>query len=256
MALSEDGERWFLVNASPDLRAQIEATSELHPRGEGRRQTPLAGVLLTNADLDHVLGLFLLRENRELHLCATDATRLCVTEGLGLDAVVGAYSEVVWHSPPLGAAAERLRIGSSELRFRAIPLPASAPRYAGSGGDGDSVAYEISGEAGTLVIAPDVGALTAELRDAIGRAEAVLFDGTFWSREELREIDPRARSAEEMGHLPIRESLPVMAELGARVKAYIHINNTNPMLDPRSAEHAQMREAGVAIATDGMEFSV
>ncbi|MEQ1858718.1 MAG: MBL fold metallo-hydrolase [Chthoniobacteraceae bacterium] len=237
VALGVEGGRWILVNASPDIRAQIEAFPELHPRSE--RDTPIAGVLLTNADLDHVLGLYMLREGGALDVFATDATRECIERHLGIGA---AHRGIRWLAPPL-------------VRMRAIPLPAAAPRYATPFAGEHSVAFEIEGEHGTLVVAPDVGEITPDLDAALHRASAVLFDGTFWSDDELQQIEPKARTAREMGHLPVQASLPRLAALPARVKVFLHINNTNPIL-AHSAERAAVETAGWQVGRDGFEFDV
>jgi pyrroloquinoline quinone biosynthesis protein B len=251
VALSPDGEHWYLVNASPDIRAQIEAFPALHPRGAGTRNTPLAGVLLTNADLDHVLGLFELR-GHAWDVWATEAARHCLEHALGLGAVMNAFGEIRWHSLAHESA-------GGGLRFRTIQLPASPPRYAIQSrppSHGHSVAFEIEGEAGTLVIAPDVSEITPELDAALERASAVLFDGTFWCEDELQKIDPKARGSREMGHLPVQSSLARLSRLSASVKAYVHINNTNPILAPGSSECAAVEAAGLRVASDGFEFDV
>src|ERR1700694_858674 len=79
VAISADGISWFLLNASPDLRTQIEANSFLHPTG-GVRHSPISGVALTSADLDHCLGLLLLRELQPLQIFATASIRKLLRE--------------------------------------------------------------------------------------------------------------------------------------------------------------------------------
>ena len=108
-----------------------------------------------------------------------------------------------------------------------------------------------------MLVAPAVGELTDELRDAANGSSVVLFDGTFWSDEELRDFRPRARTAREMNHLPIREeSLDFLRDLKAQRKIYVHINNTNPILMPGSSERMQVEEAGIEIAHDGLEIVI
>lgn len=261
MALSADGRNWFLVNASPDLRAQIEATPVLHPRETPARNSPIAGVLLTNADLDHVLGLILLREGEPLPVLATEAVRETLTGPLGFETLLGGFCGIRWETAPVEVSPLRLRDGSlSGLSVRTIFLPGGPPRFdkTSTGKDGHSVAFQIRDERGArLLLAPDVAEITPELQRALEESDAVIFDGTFWVAEELRRIAPQARTAQQMGHLPIRDgSLDVLRKLPARWKVFTHINNTNPILDGDSPEYAAVLAAGVTVGEDGLVFEL
>lgn len=263
MALSADGKHWFLLNASPDLRAQIEAFPPLQPDPASPRNSPIQGVLLTNADLDHVLGLFQLREGAPLHVQAPLEVRVAINSALRLSKVLHPYCGVTWHEPPHRFSHLLLPDGAhSGLSYRAIPLPGHAPRFVSRGilgVDGHSIAYEITDDrtGGILLAAPDVAAITTGLRDSIERADAILFDGTFWRGNELQEVRPGARTAREMDHLPISEgSLNALREAPAQHKIYLHINNTNPILAAASAERAEVEKASVAVGCDGMEFEL
>jgi pyrroloquinoline quinone biosynthesis protein B len=259
VAISADGERWFLVNASPDLREQIESFPPLQPRAF--RGSPIEGVLVTNADLDHTLGLFLLRGGEGVRVFAPKEIWKTLEEGLNLGHVLRQYGGVTFSPAPDGFAPLTLRDGTaSGLRYRAIPLPGNAPRYARSARDeGQSFAFLIEDEKNRgagIVVAPDVAQITPALREALGDAALILFDGTFWTEDELQRIDPTARTASAMGHLPIRNgSLPVLRELGGR-RVYLHINNTNPMLASPSPERSEVERAGIEIGADGAEFEV
>ncbi|HYR58888.1 MAG TPA: pyrroloquinoline quinone biosynthesis protein PqqB, partial [Chthoniobacteraceae bacterium] len=261
VALSADGERWFLVNASPDLRAQIESFPALHARE--LRGTPIEAVLFTNADLDHVLGAFILRESGTVALHATFAVRETLATGLRLDAVLRAFAEVRWIDAPAQFSPLLDRAGSpSGISYRAIPLPGGPPPYASEckwEASGHSAAFQFADDAtgSRLLIAPDVAEITAPLRAAVGESDAVLIDGTFWSDDELRAVRPSARTAREMGHVPISGgTLDLVRESPARYKAFVHINNTNPILMPGSRERAAVESAGVVVAEDGSEFAV
>lgn len=261
VALSADGRNWFLVNASPDLRAQIEATPALHPRGTPSRNSPIAGVLLTNADLDHVLGLILLREGEPLPVLATDAVRETLTGPLGFETLLGGFCGIRWEPAPKEFSDLRLRDGSpSGLSVRTIFLPGGPPRFdkTSTSQSGHSVAFQIRDKDGArLLLAPDVAEITPELQQAMEEADAVIFDGTFWVADELRRLDPNARTAQQMGHLPIRDgSLEVLRKLPARWKIFTHINNTNPILDGDSPEHAAVLAAGITVGEDGLQFEV
>jgi len=237
VAVSADNQRWFLVNASPDLPRQIESTPALQPQPGSLRNSPIAGVLLTNADLDHTLGLLLLRQQQTRVLVyASDATRSALD-----------WLELLLH--PFGGSNWRTASGdfnslSNGLAFRAIELHKS---------NAFQLRDEVSGRA--ALIAPVVGELTAELRDAVDTSDVILFDGTFWNDDELRAVRRGARSAREMNHLPISDSsLALLRHSPARRKIYMHINNTNPILMPGSRERALVQQAGIEIACDGLEI--
>jgi len=285
--VSAEAGSWFLVNASPDLPAQIEACPELQPRPHPRRNTPLAGVLLTNADLDHVLGLFCLREGGRLNLWASRAVRDTLDDCLGLTAVLEALCGTAWHEPPMAEFAPLAPAGSksADLLCRAIDLGGAPPPFAKSERrcgrqsvayqftdrrtphpgplpqerEWQSVAYQFMDRqtGGRLLVAPDVGGLNEALLEALSSSDAVLFDGTFWSGDELQGVKPNAPEATEMGHLAIRDgSLGLLGKLAARRKIYIHINNTNPVLAPDSPERAAVESAGLVVGSDGLEFEL
>ena len=263
MAISADGKNWFLVNASPDLRVQIEAFPGLHPSPESVRNSPIAAILLTNADLDHVLGLFLLRERSSLRVYAPKPIFEVVARDLRLVEILKPFCRVDWHNAPSDSPIEMTDENGkpSGLRLRALPLSTKRPPYATpSATDGtQSVAYEIVDErtGGRLLVAPDVASITPELRLALNVADAVLFDGTFWSNHEFQSITGKVRTADDMGHLTIRDgSLDILRALKARQKIYFHINNTNPVLNPDSAEYAEVVRAGLVVGYDGLEFEL
>ncbi len=249
------------MNASPDLRAQIESFRPLHPRAV--RDTPIEAMLFTNADLDHVLGAFILRESGGVSVHATPAVRETLAAGLRFDAVLGAFGEVRWTAVPSKSSPLLDRSGApSGLSYRAIPLPGDPPPYArevGRDASGHSVAFQFADDAtgARLLVAPDVAKITAPFRAAVDESDALLIDGTFWSEEELRTVHPSARTAREMGHVPIsgaNGTLELMRAAPARYKAFVHINNTNPILMPGSRERATVESAGLVVAEDGWEF--
>lgn len=264
MAFSADGQAWFLINASPDLRAQIEAFRELQPSPNPIRNSPISGVLVTNADLDHILGLFLLREQSSLRLYAPETIFRVLAHSLQLVAILEPMCRVEWQEVPVDRPSALLNKDGkpSGLLFRALPLSTKPPPFASANpslAGTQSVAYEIIDETtkGRLLVAPDVAAVTSELHDALRNAGAVLFDGTFWSNNEFQSVTGKPRSADDMGHLPIREgSLNVLRELNARHKIYYHINNTNPILRLDSTERADVEKAGVVVGYDGLEFQL
>jgi len=262
VAISADGASWYLINASPDLRAQIEAFSPLRPRPESARNTPISGVLLTNGDLDHVLGLFLLREAGQLRIFSPQPVLEVLANDLRFTEIVRPFCKIECYEPPFDGfaplpTADGKTVG---LNVRAIPLSAQPPPFSSievpTGPQ--SVAYEITDERtkGRLIVAPDVAELRPELQRAMEEADVVLFDGTFWSELEFQRVTGKKRTAADMGHLPVETSLETLRKLKARHKIYFHINNTNPILTPGSKERALVESAGVKVGEDGIEFEL
>lgn len=262
MALSADGERWFLVNASPDLRAQIEAFPGLQPSAASPRNTPIEGVLLTNADLDHVLGLFLLRESGQLRVIAPKAIFQVLEKDLHLTDTLKAFCPIDHDDPPLKKLEPLLtkKGEPSGLLYRAIALSSKPPPFSKAPAKGtQSVAYEIvdAKTKGRLVVAPDVAKINPELQKAMKTANVILFDGTFWSNHEFQKLTGKKRTADDMGHVPIHHgSLEVLRKVKARHKIYFHINNTNPILRPDSPERIRIERAGLTVGVDGAEFEL
>jgi pyrroloquinoline quinone biosynthesis protein B len=261
VAISSGNGKWFLVNASPDLPFQIEAFSDLQPGKNLLRGTPIAGVLLTNADLDHALGLFSLREGGRLNIFAPRAVREVLTRSIGLDKVLNTFCGADWHEPTTRFAPLDPEDEEGRLSYRMIPLAGKAPPFAKkiSPRGTHSVAYQFldNRTGGLLLVAPDVCVVNQGLRDALKNSDAVLFDGTFWSGDELKGLKSTARTAGEMGHVTIRDvSLELLRKLPARRKIYIHINNTNPILAADSPERAIVERAKIEVGSDGLEFEL
>jgi pyrroloquinoline quinone biosynthesis protein B len=234
---SDEVESWWLVNASPDLARQIESTPPLQPRLDRSRNTPIAGVLLTNADIDHALGLLLLRQQEKpLVVYATDETRAALA---WLDRTVARFCGIKWRD--VGPDFQQL---NGSISFRSIELP-------------HSIAFKLldtmSGR--MALIAPAISEISRELSEASVDADVIVFDGTFWNDDELAGVRTGARSAREMNHLPIRGgSLDFLRLSPARRKIYTHINNTNPILMPGSQERSELEAAGIEVARDGLEI--
>lgn len=200
-----------------------------------------------------------MREGAALHIYATDAVRQTLSRAFDIDSLLRSFTHLWWHdvvpNVPFFINADFHR----DIEFRAIFLPAAAPFFdqANHAETGHSIAYELhdptSGK--RLVVAPDVGEITPELRETLHAADAVLFDGTFWSDDELQRIKPGARTSRAMGHVPIAEgSLDLLRSLKASHKSYFHINNTNPILNPASPERSLVESAGIRVEEDGAEW--
>jgi pyrroloquinoline quinone biosynthesis protein B len=234
---SDEFQSWWLINASPDLPRQIESTTRLQPRRNASRNTPIAGVLLTNADIDHTLGLLLLRQQEKpLVVYAANDTRVALA---WLDRTLARFCGIEWRK--INPDFQRL---NGSIAFRVIELP-------------HSVAFQFLDEASgrSALVAPSVSELTRDLSEASADSDVILFDGTFWSDDELAALRPGARTAREMNHLPMSGgSLDFLRQSPSRRKIYTHINNTNPILMPGSLERAELEQAGIEVARDGLEI--
>ncbi|WP_407072840.1 pyrroloquinoline quinone biosynthesis protein PqqB [Planotetraspora sp. GP83] len=237
--------RCHVVNATPDIGDQIEASEWLVP-GPGLRDTPLAGIILTDAELDHTLGIARLREADQVEIVATPAVRHALTERLRLEEVLSPYTDLVWKD--LG---QPVALGES-LRVSAVPVSGKRPRYAPEGGpeDGWVSALRLS-DGATVVYAPAVGTFPPALEKALAEADCVIIDGTFWDDEEPRRTGISSKTATQMGHVPIEVTAPMLAGLPGRC-FYTHLNNTNPLLDPDAPQHRLLAGYGVEVAADGM----
>jgi pyrroloquinoline quinone biosynthesis protein B len=263
VAVSADGRSWFLLNASPDIRAQIENFPPLHPLDSKNRNSPIEAILLTNADLDHTLGLMLLREGERLCVHATPNVRLALTEGISFQPALESFCGTRWIEPSIKSLPLLRRDGSeSGLSYEAIPLPGKPPRFIKSKTMvGNAVGFRITDvkTGGRLLFLPDVAELTEDLSRWLPECDALLFDGTFWSENEMRDQGLGNLAAADMGHVPIsgaRGSLKVLAELKVPNKIYTHINNTNPILIEDSPEAAAVNAAGCVVGRDGLELKI
>lgn len=250
VAVEAGGGRWLLVNATPDVAAQIEAAAELRP-DPGSRRSPVAGVALTDAELDHVLGLPVLREAPSLHVLATAPVRHALSRGLRLDDVLAPYAGVTWSE-----LAEDEPTVFGALEVRAVRVSGKRPRYAAdldAPGDAWSAALRVTDrqEGGTVVYAPCLAAWPSSLDDALAGADCVFLDGTFWDDEEPRRSGCSNRTATGMGHLPITATRGPFAELPAAHRLYTHLNNTNPLVDPNADGHRALAALGIEVAAEG-----
>ena len=262
IALSGDGLHWYIVNCSPDIRAQFDAFPALHPAPFQVRNSPLQAVFLTNADLDHTAGLLFLREGNSLTVHASKAVRECLTISLAFTSILEAFCGITWLEPSLDWQPLSLcNAKPSGLAYRAIPLPSPPPTFSSplNSMEEQTLAFHFKDErtGQTVLMAPDVFEVTDPLRDALHTADAVLFDGTFWSDDELSQVKCTTKKASDMGHLPINSgSLDLLSQLPARHRIYLHINNTNPIFRVGSEERLAVENAGIAVGRDGMELEL
>jgi pyrroloquinoline quinone biosynthesis protein B len=260
-AVSADGERWFLLNASPDVRDQLSCLPETS-RPDVRR-APIEGILTTDAELDHTLGIVLLREARTLELYLTAAVRSILERDSRILPVTEAFAQVAITDLVLDHRTSlRYRDGqTSGISVEPFAVPAGPPRFASTAEVGHTVGFFLEDEStgGSCAFVPGCGALNQSLLTKLGQADLVLFDGTFWSDDELIALGISDRRAREMDHLPVsgpEGSLAQLARLSGPQKLYTHINNTNPMLLEDSAERAAVDRAGLTVGSDGMSFTI
>lgn len=261
-AVSADGSRWFLLNASPDVREQLARLPVAAP--EGPRHSPVAAVVVTDAELDHTLGIVLLREGRRLRLYLTCAVRQVLERDSNILPVTRAFADVeIVELPALGGPVPLTYPagGPSGLTLETFPVPAGPPRFASEELPGHTVGLVLRDAAtgGTCAFVPGCGGLDDALLARLGTAGLVLFDGTFWTDDELIRLGIGDRTARQMDHLPVSGpggSLEQLARLRGPRRVYTHINNTNPMLVEDAPERVAVERAGLLIGMDGMRFEV
>lgn len=253
VAVSSDGTDWIVLNASPDIRQQIAATSALHPKS--MRGTPIKAVLLTNGDVDHVAGLLVLREKTAFEIYATENISVTLAD----NPIFGVLDPglVAWNPMSLGQT-----LSVAGLGIEVFAVPGKVPLYL----EGEEVVTDAETETtiglsvsdGNAVLAyvPGCARITPALKERFAVADLTLFDGTVWQNAEMPKMGAGPKTGLRMGHLPIAGpdgSLAALAGLSGK-RAYIHINNTNPILQPASPERRAVIEAGWDICADGMEF--
>ena len=255
LVVSADGAHWVLLNASPDLRAQLAATRALHPR-EALRHSPIAAVLLTGAEIDQIAGLVNLRERQPFALYGTPECLAAVAANPMFDAL--APDVVKRHAVAPGAPFQPAPGLTAEL----FAVPGKVPLYLEcgevevGGESGATVGVEIAVGNARLAYVPGAAAMTPALHARLARADAVLFDGTLFTDDEMIRTGTGPKTGRRMGHMPIDGeggSLATLAGLTGR-RIYVHINNTNPIHVAGSPERRKVEAAGWEVGADGMEI--
>jgi len=267
LAVSAEGAVWYLFGASPDLRSQIEAAPPLHPR-DGIRQSPIAGVVLASADLDHVLGLLLLRELQPLRVYTTRSIRRILREDNSIFGMLNRVEkQVEWNDVRPGEPFVLSGVDgeNSHIQVEAVALAERYPAYVSAARAAELIPGEaslgliVSHRNKTFGYFPAVAKIEQDLLQKIDSVDVLFWDGTFWSDEELIRAQGGGQTALQMGHVPVGSqggSLERLAGLRKPRKIFVHVNNTNPMLDESSAEHRRVREAGWEVAEDGWQFQL
>jgi pyrroloquinoline quinone biosynthesis protein B len=255
LAIRGDDGPWFLVNASPDLREQLEALAA--PPVGGARTPPVAGVLLTDAEIDHTAGLLLMRESaKPLRVIGDAGVERALRGGYPVLAMLERYCGAEWQTLERG---RRQPLDGSSLAVEPFAAGGDAPRYLGP-----DVALEASGlvfsdASGTVTYVPGLARLDDGVVARLAASDVVLVDGTFWEDDDLTRLGLSDRTARDMGHTPLAGpdgTLAVLAGLDRPRKVLVHINNTNPILLEDSPERAQVVRAGVEVAYDGLEVEL
>jgi pyrroloquinoline quinone biosynthesis protein B len=260
IALSADSQNWVLVNASPDILTQLKARPQLQPCRQ-LRDTGISAVVLVDSQLDHTLGLAMLREGRPLEVYCTASVRTDLMTGNPLFRILANYCGVNWREINLRGGGFQIP-GIDGVAFTAVPVRSKAPPYSphrDAPRQDDNIALVItqiaSGE--SVFYAPGLAAIDDLVWECMSRAACLLVDGTFWTDDEMIRLGGGRKRGHEMGHLALSgESgmLSYLRRLPSARKVLTHINNTNPILDEDSPEWREVTSAGIEIAYDGMEI--
>ena len=264
--MSADGDAWFVVNASPDLRQQIAQTPVLHPRSGGR-SSPIHGVVLTGGEVDTLAGLLTLRERQAFNIFATASVMTILQRNpifnVLSDDVVRRVTVILDQDGPLLGVDDAM----SGLTCEWFPVPGKVPLYMEGVGesagepetisDGTTTGARLTAGDKTLFYIPGCAALSPPLAERLRGADCVLFDGTLWRDDEMLVAGVGTKTGRRMGHMSVSGPggvIEAFKTLDVKRKILIHINNTNPILLDDSPEHAATRDAGWEIAWDGMEL--
>jgi pyrroloquinoline quinone biosynthesis protein B len=256
-AFSTDAEKWFLINASPDLRFQIESNPELQPVAlHGKRNTPIQGIILTSADLDQVLGLLLLREFQPLTIYSTGVVRRVLEANSFFRMLERVPNQLTWVEIHPGKA---FTLGD-QVTCTPISLSGSLPYYAR-----EFAAYGLASlgllleaDGHRLAYTPSLPEVTEAIREMYASCDVILVDGTFWSDAELSRTHSGTPLARSIGHVPMSGddgTIALLAGISVRQRIFVHINNTNPVLDTRGPEYKHVIDAGWQIGQDGWQLN-
>jgi len=255
---------WALVNASPDILAQLAANPDLQP-GRAPRDTALTGIVFVDGQIDHTTGLYMLREARApWQVWCTDSVHADLTRGHPVLQALSHYCGIERRGIALDGSPFRVD-GVVGVKWSALPVTGKAAPYSphrGAPASGDNIALLVTDEttARAALYAPGLGAMDDGLWSVMQAASCVLVDGTFWSDDEMIQLGLSGKTAREIGHLPqsgpggLLEWLERLPEDVRKI--LIHVNNTNPILDERSAERRQLVQRGIEVAWDGMEIEL
>jgi pyrroloquinoline quinone biosynthesis protein B len=249
---------WFLANASPDLRQQLEGLPA--DGADGMRDAPVAAVLLTDAEIDHTAGLLLMRESAAaIRVYGSDEVRHALTDGYPILPILAEYCGVQWRTLEPGRS---VQLDGSSLDVESFAAGGDAPRYltrTGAEVEATGLSFRDRSAGGILTYVPGLARLDEGILGRLAASDVVLVDGTFWRDDELVRLGFSERTARQMGHVPLSGpggSLEALAQLERPRVILIHVNNTNPVLLERSPERDAVLRAGVEVAHDGLEVKL
>jgi len=264
VAVSADSRRWVVVNASPDIRQQIQSTPELQPDRDGpKRNSPISAVVLTNGDIDHIAGLLTLRERQPFHIYATPRVLSILRANSVFGVLAGDVVERV--ELPLN---QPIEIAGTGVMVEAFPVPGKialfledASKGAGFGTEvGDTIGLKIKTSGSeTAFYIPGCAKVDDDILRRVNGASCLLFDGTVFNDTELLDLGVIEKTGQRMGHVSIAGddgSLHAFDAADIKRKIYIHINTTNPILERGSREEAIVKEAGWEVSFDGMSIDI
>ncbi|MBQ0713233.1 MAG: pyrroloquinoline quinone biosynthesis protein PqqB [Porticoccus sp.] len=263
IALSVDGERWIVINTSPDIRAQLEGFPAIQPR-HGLRDTGIHAVILVDSQIDHTTGLLLLREGCPLSVYATDMVYQDLSTGFPVFNMLKSWSDGIdYHALPVDGSTFQVA-GIEQLRLTAVPLAGKAPPYSPHRHDphvGDNIGLFIEdlSDGSSLFYSPGLGGVDEALLNIMKKSDCLLVDGTFWQEDEMIVAGVGTKLAHEMGHLPQSGEggmMDVLRPLTEQRKILIHINNTNPILIEDSPEREKLTQEGIEVSYDGMDVQL
>jgi pyrroloquinoline quinone biosynthesis protein B len=249
-AVSLDGKNWLLLNAAPDLVFQFASCPPLSPHGKNLRGSAVQAVILTDGEMDHVIGLLSLREQKSLRLVCTRAVKNLLTGQFPLLPALEKYCRIRHSTFPVQIAG--IRVSALELAVDKAPPYARRPARRG-----DVAGLRLEGNGRNFVYLPGLPVINDAVTEFVTGCDCLLVDGTFWSEREMIELGLSKRTARAMGHVPVGGaggSLEWLRGLKVPRKIYTHINNTNPILQKNSRARRLVRQAGVEISHDGMDI--
>lgn len=254
VAISADGRAWAILNASPDIRAQLAATPALHPTG--LRDMPLRSVLVTNGDIDHVAGLLTLRESQAFTLFATSAIHAALADNPMLGAL---RDDLVARTPVALDQTVEIAPGLNATLFA---VPGKVPLYQ----EGDvvetglmgetTVGVELAANGRRALYIPGCADLPDWLTDRIAGADLLMIDGTLWEDDEMIGMGLGTKTGQRMGHMPVVRTMDVLKDVPVGRRVFVHMNNSNPLTDPASPQTREAERSGWQIGRDGMEITL
>lgn len=262
IAVSSDNQNWLLINASPDIRAQLEAFPAIQPK-QGLRDTGIKAVLLIDSQIDHTTGLLMLREGKPLDIYCTEMVKQDLTTGFPVFNMLSHYCTVNHHPVPIDGGSFTIP-AIADLRFYTQALKSKAPpysphRYDPHDGDNIGLIIEQISTGKKVFYSPGLGEIEPHVMTAMQTADCLLVDGTFWTEDEMIDLSLSKKKAGEMGHLPQSGKggmIEILNSVPKARKILIHINNSNPILDEDSIPHKELKKAGIEMAYDGMEINL